>query len=137
MLRRILTSVRLTTASTEPFTSLTTSTLQITPAFSELYNLSEIKSRDEAAMSSQPQDVPNSNFCLLDHFLISSKLLPAGDPFFQALPPSPLRNPDDQESSPTVHNFSEINSRHPRTTAVPNLLALTLITSSSPSPSLF
>ena len=74
MLSRILISVRLTTASTEPFTSLTTSTLQITPAFSELYNLNEIKSRDEAAMSSQPQDVPNSNFSLLDRFLISSKL---------------------------------------------------------------
>ena len=74
MLRRILISVRLTTASTEPFTSLTTSTLQITPAFSELYNLNEIKSRDEAAMSSQPQDVQNSNFSLLDRFLISSKL---------------------------------------------------------------
>ena len=129
MLRRILISVRLTTASTEPFTSLTTSTLQITPAFSELYNLNEIKSRDEAAMSSQPQDVQNSNFSLLDRFLISSKLWPAGDPFFQALPPSPLRKTDDQESSHTVHNFSEINSRHPRTTAVQNILVLTLITS--------
>ena len=124
MLKRILISMRLTTDSTDSLTSLTTSSLQITPAFSELYNLNEIKSRDDAAMSSHQYDAPNSNFCLLDHFLISLKLLPAGDPFFQDLPHSQI---DDQESSHTVNNFNEINSRQPRTSPVTNILAIVLI----------